>query len=1163
MTLNAELVENFHAIFRQRQSGSLIVTGKDITVRFLFQDGEVMAMDLGQDKELLLVDKLREYHRLDQTQHALVLATRERVQGNVSDIVSQLQLASDDEIGQTTRAMVEDVLCGVFGGAVSKLRFDPGQQVASYNFDRTAVRLRIAVEVLLKTVEARVSEIDEVAKAVGGNEATYAFAEGAEGAGALSDFEKHVLNFVDGHSTIDDMARACRDSSGNLARILYQLTKKGVIRRLAPRNKGTASGANPVIPGPPSGPQPTSGAPQSPQSPGLPPRPEAPTVRDMPPMAPEPAPSRMWLWILIAVVVIVLLGLWLLISSRNQQDQALEKQHIAIMDQVRQKDWVQAETAIAELKGALPDDVDYQRKVKAIDDEVSKAMQIEIDGIKKAIAAGNFAGARRALVRLPQDLDAVKDLTKFIADREDDYKTQVNALVQQVDQLLSADTTEAVTKALAAIQAAGPMGKEQAVQFEVAHWASKHTAYAQSQTNPLADRVASVDLASMVLTAADDRQKLDQIRSGIDQDRKNLKAVIAQLQALVAQGDYKTARQTYKDSHLRDAAEGTPELVQQVKAINEAIANLETANSAYRTKVLEAITKGSDDDLANVAKQGEGNLAAHSGQADTQVLIDAIHDLQGMLKDPPTQTIDEIRKYVNSKAMDSTLSDAFSARAQLLQQTQDEAEIELQRIMDKLHADPTNWPACEADLNALIANPRYAGTAARERAIKERDEGRAQQVATEANRELLEKAMEAGDPTEVDRLCRLLGYKYPPLWIGSTPMGAEIYQNGQRLGVTPLAVEVQAADRDSYAIELRAPGFVPRTLTAKGAVGGWRLLVPMERATVCPPVDLGQGVTSRPTALKDKVWVANRAQGFLVGKDGAVQPVAFESGGSAPLNEPVYAPVVASDDGLYQATRENLAIHIDSKGGGITREPLGGATDYALTIFTSPLLIDRRFIIIASNDGVARGIDALHPTSRWSGPQGAPFAGAPVQVNDAVLFAHRDGALEALQANDGHAVPNGTAAIGGALIATWPQVNAAGQATGIAGCTADSLWSWTGTGDIQRQALPQTAVAATAGAFVGTNGTDNQVVWQQVGPNWNQVGRTGGKVNPDCPPLVWNGEVVVVVTKNDGSATTSTATIFGDHGFSVSQPSEFLPPVIVGGNLVLVTQAGKVLIYSP
>ena len=1163
MTLNAELVENFHAIFRQRQSGSLIVTGKD-TVRFLFQDGEVMAMDLGQDKELLLVDKLREYHRLDQTQHALVLATRERVQGAVSDIVSQLQLASDEEIGQTTRAMVEDNLCGVFGGAVTKLRFDPGQQVASYNFDRTAVRLRIAVEVLLKTVETRVNEIEEVSKAVGSNESTYAFAEGAENAGALSDFEKHVLNFVDGHSTIDDMARACRDSSANLSRILYALTKKGVIRRLAPR-KGTGSGANPVIAGPPSGQHPTvPGGGQS--SGGYVPRPAEPTVQNIAPMPPaaEP-PSLTWLWVSIAVAVLVAIGLFWLISKRSAQDADFEKHHTEIIDQIKQRDWNGIESTLSDMVGQNPDDVEYQRKVKAISDEVDKAVVIEDDGIRKAIDAGNFGDAHRRLARLP-DSDATTTLKNYIASKEDDYKTQVATLVAQVDQDLGMDSADGLTKALALIQSSGLMGKEPAVQVLVAHWANKHLSDAQTHSDSLADRAANLDLVRRVMTGPDDQAKIDQTANSIDADTKAAKATIAQLNAFIDQGDSKSASALYSSANISSVTEGTTDLQAQVDAIHKAIIKLDGAKDAYLHKVLDAIGQGSPDDIEAEIKDGDAMVAGHTAQPDTQALIDALHDLQDILHQPPVTQSGKIDDEL-TKGLSPELTAAFNTRKQWLQQQQDEIEILLARLNDRLTVDPVgNEAGVEKDLGDIIQDPRYTGTAGHDKAVAMRDNIIAARNKREADEVLLEAAMEKGEPGEVDRLCKELGLKYPPLWIGSSPMGAEIDQNGIKIGVTPKSFPVTAADRDAYAIELKMPGFVTKDLTAKGAVGGWRVLVPMERSPVCPPVNLGQIVTSRPTALGNEVWVANSAQAFLIALNGTVAPVAFEAGGTAPLSEPIYAPMVASDDGIYQATRQNLAIHIDTKTHVISRVPLGGSSDFAPIIYTSPDLLDRRFAVIAGNDGAAHGIDILHSDFRWSGPAGQPFAGAPALVGGSVLFVHKDGILESLEVNDGKVL--GTAAIGAPVVTAWPMTDAKGAITGLAGYTANAYWTWTGTGDITSMPLPQTAVAGSAGAFIGSNGTDNEVVWQLSGSQWLQVGRAGGKHDQD--PLVWNGEIVVV-TRSDDANPTGTATFIDttkdathpDRGFSVTQPSEFLQPVVVGGDLVLVTEGGVVLIYSP
>lgn len=62
-----------------------------------------------------------------------------------------------------------------------------------------------------------------------------------------------------------------------------------------------------------------------------------------------------------------------------------------------------------------------------------------------------------------------------------------------------------------------------------------------------------------------------------------------------------------------------------------------------------------------------------------------------------------------------------------------------------------------------------------------------------------------------------------PLSINSEPHGAEVYVNGNRMGITPLELDLKA-DK-SYNIEFRKEGFEPITKVVNTKVGGgWVIL---------------------------------------------------------------------------------------------------------------------------------------------------------------------------------------------------------------------------------------------------------------------------------------------------------------------------------------------------
>src|ERR1043165_1337193 len=127
--------------------------------------------------------------------------------------------------------MVEDILVKCFGTPHQELVFDERDDASTFDFDNSAIRLRIGTQVLLGTVQARVAEIDKVMQDVGGPEAVFTLSENETGSAPLSEFEKHVLNFIDGRKTVDDIAVAFRESTLAMSRLLHGMASKGVVKR--------------------------------------------------------------------------------------------------------------------------------------------------------------------------------------------------------------------------------------------------------------------------------------------------------------------------------------------------------------------------------------------------------------------------------------------------------------------------------------------------------------------------------------------------------------------------------------------------------------------------------------------------------------------------------------------------------------------------------------------------------------------------------------------------------------------------------------------------------------------------------------------------------------------------------------------------------------------
>src|SRR5579862_7533253 len=175
--LNAALVEQLGSIHRNRKSGVLTVVGNGFRLRFCIQDGDPVALDFCADKELLLARALLDFHKIGPELYQLVVDAREAGKDTVTGMVRRHQAANEDEIGVVTRSMVEDTLVRAFGTMHYEMGFDEAEGIDSFDFDTTAVRLRIGAPVLLSTVQGRVAEMDKVIKEIGGGNAVFTLAE--------------------------------------------------------------------------------------------------------------------------------------------------------------------------------------------------------------------------------------------------------------------------------------------------------------------------------------------------------------------------------------------------------------------------------------------------------------------------------------------------------------------------------------------------------------------------------------------------------------------------------------------------------------------------------------------------------------------------------------------------------------------------------------------------------------------------------------------------------------------------------------------------------------------------------------------------------------------------------------------------------------------------
>ena len=205
MLLDSQLVERFHALHRQHLSGCLTAQGEQVHLTICLVEGEPVAIDLHRDLEQAFADACREYHKLDD---AALSELRAAMAGGAKarTYLLERQLVSEAEADQVAQAVVEDALTRGFRGPCTNIVFEDGKGPETLPVGRSALKMRIGVEALIKTCDQRVNDLVVIEREIPNWNIVFSLSEGDQISGQLTEYEKLVLNFIDGHSTVEQIA---------------------------------------------------------------------------------------------------------------------------------------------------------------------------------------------------------------------------------------------------------------------------------------------------------------------------------------------------------------------------------------------------------------------------------------------------------------------------------------------------------------------------------------------------------------------------------------------------------------------------------------------------------------------------------------------------------------------------------------------------------------------------------------------------------------------------------------------------------------------------------------------------------------------------------------------------------------------------------------------
>ena len=1118
--LNSILVEQFAGIHRQKKSGVLTVVSPSFRLRFCIEDGDPVGLDFCTDKDLVLAQALVDFHKIGPEMFQMVVDARRLGKGTVTDMVRRQQVVNEEEIAQVTRSMVEDTLVRCFGTAHHELVFDERDDASTFDFDNSAIRLRIGTEVLLSTVQSRVAESDRVMNEVGGENAIFSLSENESGSASLSELEKHVLNFIDGRKTVDDLAVAFRESTLSMSRLLHGMVAKGAIKRTS---IGGVSRLRAAV-------QATA---QSTTAPS----PTPPLLMDfVPHRVPEPVRSnRAVMGILVTALILVSSIGYLVILSQRRSD-ALDSAASALTENLSGGKWNEAIAQVDKARAEAGNDLLAIERVTKLDKLVKDAFAKEAETINKLIAKQDYPAAKERLSLLPSSLQSPEQVAE-IQRGQNIFLNRSDASVAEVTRLLESGNAAQAMQIIA--RATGREGE--AAGDYLSRWRLSSLEKAGSSSFPLSQRTAMVN--QILATEPDQRQKeqIERIRLEFSRLQQRTAEQVKTLRKQAEFGAFLEVEIEWEHLKLSEQLLGTP-----LAGEADALKKLNDQN-AKEMRALEAEGRAlieSSNDLKlmvgydNRVKQMLGKWSLASNAKEVLILASLLNELSGLTGERKAgDEATALDAWIIDRQPTATIAALVSGRSKRLREVEIAAEKALETAQG--FARQNDWEANERMLKELLARPQWQRTTARMTAQRDLDS-----IATLRNQRLawqeeLRKAMLRGDTDGSLAIAKKMGLPYLPLVVHSRPAGADVIRNGTSLGTTPLILDVPAGERANLILLIQLTGFDPVEVPCKTAEGGWFLPVPLER-TSTDKHELNMTLTAGLTVINDRLWVASRQAGAALAPGQPVQRFAFENQGSEDLvGQPLYANALSTAEGVWYPTREGIALRIGKN--GVERLPIAGRTDLPLAAYTSELIVGRRFIILAGLDGALHASDDRNALAVWHGPQGAPFAHGPMLRGDRVLAVRTSGIIDVHLADDGKRIASHT--LDGEILSSWAAPE------GVHCLTQTSHWICKGEEQPLRSPLPSEIRSAGREVMI----TPDHHAWILANGAWQDVGRFEGKVT--ALPIHWAGHAVVPLGK--------TLAVVGPKGFTITSVSEFLAPEQLGSQLAVATVGGMVRFYAP
>ena len=1157
--LNNRLVAEIQNIASDRRSGALVVGVADHIYRFYFEDGQLLLLDLGEDKEIVLAKTFLEFHKIDQAMFQLACSLYQNQATPIVDTLQKQRLISGDEAATIQRCMVEQVLINLFSQECQQLIFraegDPA--IEPFDLDVGALKIRIESEMLLSMVQSRVQERDAVLSVINDFNRVYYRTHVDPARTSINEMEQHVLMMVDGAKNVRDIASSLRESTINIACYLKSLRDHGLVSEQppvyeeepvdeAPAPSPAAAAAPVTIPA--SGnmtPQPAAGSPAAMDDFQVYSNSTLRPVGD----------NRLLVWSVLLIVLVSIGFLAFVVVRAQQTSVAVDALSTQLDGAIVSHQWQEAEKHVSEAMDLAGQDIALSAKLEQVCADKRVQITQKLEQLEKLVANRELNKTELRLQSYPTVIPPDSLIWQpQLVQKLDSLRSAYNTARANVQQQLS-DLQDKVGKLLNSNQADTALGLVESVKLSLLRepLQKRLDEWRQRRIEELSglegmSTNARLRLIEQILKSGPNEEQqrtLTGMRNDLLQQQESIKKRLANALDMATRG-------------LVDQAEGLSQGLQlegedseiglALRRLRQQLVKSRRDIDSARTAVQKAIAsdvRGNDLQRAQQSlKQVMADYPAIAESSEFEQLLNWCGQLQEAIDNMTLQEeLIQIAGLLQQPNLDKTAQMVLQERQKNLQVLQQQAMEALESARELMRQRRAQ--AAKAQYQTVIDQLMWQRTEAAEIATKEiasADRLVAEQL---ADVERMHEAMAAGDIVAVRTLAEKLNLEQLPLFLSTTPAKATISVEGAVIGTTPMLIERLAADdRAETVYQFQLDGYQSVAVPAINARSGWQIAVNLKRVAV-GKADCKQIISSRPAVIDGRVWVAGGRGVFAIDPQAEINRYWSGNNDAAlavqALDNPIYAPAARYGDHVYVTTRDNFVLEIDPKTSAVERGGISGQTNYAVVVFESDLIVDRRLYIIADLDNTIRAVETATGLPVWEQSCQSKVMSNPVIRDERLLVVLAEGTLLQFDPDNGNLLESTD--IGDVVPAAWPTAN------GVGGYTMTGAWTFS-DGRFQTSGLPAVVKRGGPGVFLSN---ENRIFLQQDDSSWKEIAPMRQRLTE--APMAWQGHAVLVHGK--------TATVMGPRPFTINSDQDMLAPCQLGELLVLSSADGIVRLYAP